>query len=185
HCIAELPAEIGVHTFPLLPVVRTESIPALALHSNQAVEPVGHFAGGYSPLTESVAAAVKEYFERWRIVGGTGNEIDGTTEGAGTIGECIGAACHDDMARAERIGKAVMVIAVGSGDRQPILQQLDAAAVVILRIEIGTANGNEGGVAAATHGPYAGYVAQHVSCVIDIAFVQRVAIHHCHATRRK
>src|SRR5690606_353494 len=122
---------IGIHTFPLLPVVRTESISTLALHSNQAVEPVGHFANGHSPLPESVAAAVKEYFERWRIVSGTGNEIDGTTEGAGTVGKCIGAAGHDDMARRQRIGKAVMVIAIGSSNRQAILQQLDAAAVVI------------------------------------------------------
>src|SRR5690606_5047229 len=50
HRIAELPAEIGVHTFPLLPVVRTKSIPSFALHSNQAVESVGPFAGCNSPL---------------------------------------------------------------------------------------------------------------------------------------
>ncbi len=129
-----------------------------------------------------MAAAVDEQLQRVGVQRGGGVVIDRAAEGAGAVGQRVGAAGDGGEARGERVDQPVVVVAVGGGDRQAVLQQLDAVAVVVGGVEVGAARGDEHAAAAAgAVRPHARRIAQHLGQVGHVALEQQVAVDHCHA----
>ena len=92
----------------------------------------------------------------------------------------------DRIARAQRIDHAVVIVAVGGRDRQPVLKQLHAVLVVVGGIEIGAAAGDEEIVlSGGAFCPHARHVPEHVGQPGDIALVEIVAIDEGYRTGRR
>ena len=116
--------------------------------------------------------------------GGRG-EVDRAAQRAGAVGQRIGAVRDGDVARAQRVDRAVVVVAVGGGDRQAILQELDAVLVVVGGVEVRAAAGIEHVVVAVVAlGPDAGHIAQQVGQLRDAAFVEVFAVERGDRARR-
>src|SRR5690606_30660924 len=103
---------------------------------------------------------VEGQLHRGAVARGRGDEVDRAPQGAGAVGQRVGAMGDDDAARVHRIHETVVVVAVGGGHGQPVLEQPDAVVVVVGGIEVGAAAGQEDPVAAgAALRPHPGYVA--------------------------
>ena len=118
------------------------------------------------------------------VVGVTGrgaDKVDGPTQGAGAVGKRIGTPGNDRIAGGQRINKAVVVVAIGSGHRQAINHQFDAVAIEVGGIQIGAPAGEKGGIAGgAGGGPYARHIAQHVSDTDHVALIERLRVKQSH-----
>ena len=79
-----------------------------------------------------------------------------------------------------------MIVAIGRGHRQSILEQLDAVLVVVDGVEIGaTAREKQFVVPIAAVGEHAGRVAQHVSHIVHVTAIQFVAVEDRDRARRR
>src|SRR5690606_767837 len=121
----------------LLPVVVAVAVPALRLERYERVDPlVQHPAEGAAELRLAVTAAVDEYLLPCPAARRRRHEVDRTAERARAVLHRIGAARDRREPRAQRVDEAVVVVAVRGGDRQAVLQQLDAVEVIVNGIEI-------------------------------------------------
>ena len=124
-----------------------------------------------------MAAAVEPKGEGSAVAGGGRGEVDSAAKGAGAISEGVGAAGHGDVTRRQGIDDAVVVVAVGGGDRQAVLEKLDAVFVVVGRVEVGSPAGQEQLIAAErAFSPNAGNVTQQLGKPGHRSFVGLCAV---------
>ncbi len=180
------PTGVRIETVALLRVVVAIAVPALALDGHETVRGFACAAGGQTSDEQPMAAAVHVCGERSAVTRRRRREVDGAAERAGAVGERIRSVGDHRVARAQRIDDAVVVVAVGGGDRQSVLHQLDAVLVVVRRIEVRAAAGEEEFVgAAAAFGPDTRDVAQQVGEVAHLAPEQVGAVDHRYGARRQ
>src|SRR5690606_28510606 len=117
------PAEVGVQALAVLRTVFTVAITLLGFEGEQPVESTtGSTSGGtYTPVTEAAGChcnARPGVVHSWRA------EVDRASQGAGAVGQCVGAVRDSGEAGPQRIQRAVVVVAIGCADRQAVLEEL-------------------------------------------------------------
>ena len=162
-----------------------KTVIAALLHRHQAIQITLNTTRRNAALYRAVATAAQVNL----IVGIArrgADEINRTAQGAGPIRERVGATGNHRISGRQRINKAVVVVAIGSGHRQPVDHQLDAITIVGNRIQVGTPAGNKGVVTGgASACPHPRHITQHIADTDHVTLGEVFRFHQGDPARRQ